>query len=109
MRRLLPLLLALVLPACRGTGAEGVAVPARMDMAQLVRPSSPNTALAAPEGFRPVPDIVTRRYDLPPAALYAAVQRVALAQPRTFALVAYPEALQAHFENFFLCFREMLH
>ena len=97
MRRLLPLLLALVLPACRGTGAEGVPVPGRMDMAQLVRPSSPNTALAAPAGFRPVPDIVTRPYGLAPEALFAAVQRVALAQPRTFAQVAYPEALQAHF------------
>ncbi len=97
MRRLLPLLLALLLPACRGTGAEGLDVPALMDMSHLVRPSSPNTALAAPQGFRPEPDIATPRYALPPERLFAAVSAVALAQPRTFAHASFPGALQAHF------------
>ena len=84
-------------PGCRGQGANGVAAPGQIDFAHLVRPSSPNTALAAPAGFAPAPDIQTRRYDLSPEALFAAVQRVATAQPRTYPQVAYPEAMQAHF------------
>lgn len=91
------MLLALLLPGCRGQGAEGLPVPGYIDFAHLVRPASPNTALAAPAGFEPSPDIVTRRYDMPPAALFAAIRRVALAQPRSFPQVEYPDALQAHF------------
>ena len=95
--RLLALLIGLALPACSGSGAEGVPVPPPMDMAALVRPATPNTALAAPAGFRPAPDIVTRPYGVPPQQLYEAVRRVALAQPRTYAHVAYDDRLQAHF------------
>jgi uncharacterized protein (DUF1499 family) len=95
--RLFALLLGLALPGCSGNGPEGLPVPPPMDMAAIVRPSSPNTALAAPEGFRPTPDIVTRRYDLEPAQLYDAVRRVALAQPRTWLQVAYDDHRQAHF------------
>lgn len=95
--RLLPLLLALLLPACSGHGAQGIPVPPPMDMAHLQRPGTPNTALAAPAGFAPKPDIVTLRYSVPPAALYAAIKRVALAQPRTYLLVAYDDRMQAHF------------
>jgi hypothetical protein len=95
--RLLALLLGLVLPGCSGKGPEGLPVPPPMDMAAIVRPSSSNTALAAPEGFRPPPDIVTRRYDVPPDQLYEAIRRVALAQPRTWLQVAYDDRLQAHF------------
>jgi len=97
MMRVLPLLLALLLPACRGTGAEGLADAQAIDMHQLLRPSSPNTALAAPEGFSPAPDIVTRRYDIAPELLFAAVQGVALAQPRTVSHAVFAERLQAHF------------
>ena len=96
MRRI-ALLLALLLAACSGHGAEGVKPPPPIDFSALVRPTTPNTALAAPAGFRPAPDIVTRRYNVPPQQLYEAVRRVALAQPRTFAHVAYDDRLQAHF------------
>ena len=97
MRRALPLLLGLVLSGCSGHGAEGIAKPPPMDFSRLVRPATPNSALAAPEGFAPAPDLVTRRYDLPPTTLYAAVTRVALAQPRTYLHVAYDDRLEAHF------------
>jgi uncharacterized protein (DUF1499 family) len=95
--RLLPLLLGLVLTGCRGHGAEGIAPPAPIDFGHLVRPGTPNTALAAPSGFNPAPDIITRRYDVPPARLYAAIRSVAASQPRTFPHVAYDERMQAHF------------
>ena len=97
MRRLLPLLLALVLPGCRGTGAEGLPPAVPIDMMRLERPASPNTALAAPQGFSPVPDIVTRRYTDDPDRLFARVGAMALAQPRTHAHAAFPELRQAHF------------
>jgi hypothetical protein len=96
--RLLPaLLLGLVLSGCRGEGAEGLPVPPPMDFAHLVRPRTSNTALAAPAGFTPTPDIVTRRYDVPPEKLFAAIRAVALAQPRTYLQIAYDGRLQAHF------------
>ena len=91
------LLVGLLLPACAGQGASGVPVPPPMDLAHLVRPTTPNTALAAPEGFAPTPDITTRRYDIGPDRLYAAVRAVATAQPRTYPQVAYDDRRQAHF------------
>ncbi len=90
------LLLSLLLPAC-GSGVNGVAPPPLLDMTHIVRPSSPNTALAAPEGFTPRPDIVTPSIGKPAAALFAAIVSVALAQPRTFLLARYDGQLQAHF------------
>lgn len=95
--RLLALLLGLALPSCSGNGAEGLPVPPPLDISAIVRPDTPNTALAAPAGFNPQPDLLTRRYNLPPAQLFAAVRRIALAQPRTFAQVTYDDRLQAHF------------
>jgi len=97
MRRVLPLLLALLLPACRGTGAEGLERPAPIDMTQLARPSTPNTALAAPAGFSPPPDIVTPAYAADPDRLFAVVQAIALLQPRTFAHGAATGTRQAHY------------
>lgn len=95
--RLAALLLALLLPACRGTGAEGLPAPEPMDMGRLARPATPNTALAAPAGFAPAPDIATRRYPVPPDRLFAAIRAVALAQPRTVLHAAFDDRLQAHF------------
>ena len=97
MKRLLPLLLALLLPACRGHGAAGLDPPAAIDFATLVRPSTPNTALAAPAGFTPAPDLVTPRYRTDPDRLFAAIRAVALAQPRTFAHGNVTGDRQAHF------------
>ena len=97
MKRLIPLVVGLMLSGCSGHGAEGIAVVPPIDWTHLVRPSTPNTALAAPAGSTPEPDIVTRRYDAPPAVLYAAIRRVALAQPRTYPHAVYDDRLEAHF------------
>ena len=94
--RLPTMMMGLILAGC-GTGVNGIAVPPPMDMTRIERPSSPNTALAAPAGFTPKPDIVTRPYDIPAPALYAAVIAVAEAQPRTFLLTRYDDKQQAHF------------
>ncbi len=75
-------LIGLVLPACGFPAAEGLPAPPPMDVAHIVRPSSPNTALAAPEGFTPRPDVVTPHYQVPAGRLFALVQDVAAGQPR---------------------------
>lgn len=90
-------LIGLVLPACGFTGAQGLPVPQPMDTAAIVRPSSPNTALAAPAGFTPPPDIVTQPYHLAAGHLFALIQDVAAAQPRTFQAALYPDKLQVHY------------
>lgn len=88
-------LLGLLLPACGAAGAHGLPVPPPMDAAQIVRPASPNSALAAPNGFALRPDIVTPVYPVPAERLYARIQAVAAARPRTFAAALYPDRLQA--------------
>ena len=85
------------LPACAASGAMGLPHPAQIDMDHIVRPASPNTALAAPAGTTPTPDIVTPEYPVAAARLYAATMAVAEAQPRTWLAADYPAALQAHF------------
>ena len=95
--RLLPMLVGLLMPACAYEGAAGLPVPGRMDFAGLHRPTSPNTALAAPAGFTPAPDVITRRYDVSPDALYAAVRHAAEAQPRTFEAAEYADIRQVHY------------
>ena len=93
----LPWLLSLIMPACGAVGVRGLPVPTPMDMAAIVRPASPNTALGAPVGFKPSPDLVTPSFPVPPARLYAAIRSVAAAQPRTFPAANYDERLQVHF------------
>jgi len=88
-------LLGLVLPACGAAGAHGLPVPPLMAITRIERPASPNTALAAPSGFRPPPDLVTPLYAVPPARLFAAVAAVAAKEPRTYPAVAYTAAMQA--------------
>jgi uncharacterized protein (DUF1499 family) len=90
-------LLGLFLPACAATGAQGLPVPSLMDMAHIERPASPNTALAAPEGFSPPPDLTTPVYHTSAPRLYAAVEVMAAAQPRTYRAAAYPDQLQVHY------------
>ena len=91
---LLARLLGLLLPACGAAGAYGLPVPPPLDVAHLVRPASDNTALAAPVGFRPVPDIVTPVYHVAAPRLFAAIRAVAAAQPRTWQAAIYPQRLQ---------------
>jgi hypothetical protein len=90
-------LLGFVLPACGAPGAQGLPVPPPMDMAHIVRPANPNTALAAPAGFTPPPDLPTPVYPVPAARLYATVQKMAVAQPRTYVAASYPDRLQVHY------------
>ncbi len=90
-------LLGLFLPACGAAGADGLPPPVPMDVMRIERPSSPNTALAAPAGFTPAPDVVTHVYTLPPARLFAAVRATAEAQPRVYRAALFPDRLQAHY------------
>jgi uncharacterized protein (DUF1499 family) len=90
-------LIGLALPACGFPAAEGLPMPPLMDVAHIVRPSSPNTALAAPAGFAPPPDIISPRYRLPADKLFLLVQDVAASQPRTFQAAKYPEQRQVHY------------
>ena len=94
--RLLPMLLGLVFPACGQEGVDGLPVPPPMDITRIERPASPNTALAAPEGFSPTPDVVTH-FKADPARLYAAIRAVAARQERVFLHAVYDEARQAHY------------
>jgi len=68
-----------------------------MALSEIVRPSTPNTALAAPLGFTPDPDIPTAEYSVPAARLYTAIRAVAGAQSRVFPAADYPDRLQAHY------------
>lgn len=90
-------LIGFVLPACGSPGAKGLPVPHLLDMSHIERPNSPNSALAAPAGTQPLPDIVTPTYDVPASQLYAAVVITAAAQERTFLAAEYPEQRQVHF------------
>jgi uncharacterized protein (DUF1499 family) len=90
-------LIGLVLPACGFPAADGLPTPPAMDVAHIVRAASPNTALAAPAGFTPTPDIVTPPYQATPEALFAAIQTVAAGQNRTWQAALYPAQRQAHY------------
>lgn len=89
-------MVALSLAAC-GSGVEGIATPPPMDLGAIVRPTTPNTALAGPAGYVPAPDVTTPVYAMPADALYAAVVAMAARQRRTFLLARYDDQRQAHF------------
>jgi uncharacterized protein (DUF1499 family) len=89
--------LGLFLPACGAPGATGLPPPRPIDMSHFERPASPNTALAAPSGFTPAPDIVTPQYAVPAQHLYEEVLAVAEGQPRTFLASNDRPRLQAQF------------
>jgi hypothetical protein len=73
-------LMGLVFPACAAIGAAGLPPPSLIDFAALVRPDTPNTALAAPDRATPVaPDIALAPFPVPPARLRQAVRAVARA------------------------------
>jgi len=90
-------LISLILPACGFPAAEGLPTPPLMDVAHIVRPDMTNTALAAPAGFSPSPDIITPPYHLSADRLFAMVREVATQQPRTYQAALYPEHLQADY------------
>jgi Protein of unknown function (DUF1499) len=92
----LALLAGLFLPACAASGAGGLPPPALIDFAHLERPSTPNTALAAPQGFRPPPDLITHPYSVAASRLYAALQDLSALQPRTYPAAAYASERQLH-------------
>ncbi len=90
-------LVGFVLPACAATGAGGLPTPQLIDLSHIQRPASPNTALAAPAGNEPAPDVVAPVFPVPASRLYAGLITMAAAQPRTFLAAEYPAVLQAHF------------
>jgi uncharacterized protein (DUF1499 family) len=90
-------LVSLIMPACGFPAAQGLPTPPLMDVAHITRPASPNTALAAPQGFQPNPDIVTPPYAVPPDRLFADIRGVADAQPRTYPAALYADHLQADY------------
>lgn len=90
--------LADALPGIRARlDAERAELAKPRDPGRLVRPASPNAALAAPEGFRPAPDVVSPDYAVPAPELYAALRSVGAAQPRTTLDAGFDEAMQAHY------------
>ncbi|HJS84028.1 MAG TPA: DUF1499 domain-containing protein [Acetobacteraceae bacterium] len=91
---LLARLLGRLLPACAVQGAQGVPLTT-FDVTRLTRPSSPNSALAAPAGFAPAPDRVTPTYPVPPRRLFAVLRAVAARQARTFLASEGAAGLQA--------------
>jgi uncharacterized protein (DUF1499 family) len=97
MIRVLPMLMGLLMPACGFEGTAGLPVPGLMDTARIERPTSPNTALAAPADFAPAPDITTQAYAVPPDRLFAAIRAVALAQPRVYEQAVFAAERQVHY------------
>jgi uncharacterized protein (DUF1499 family) len=99
-------LIGLLLPACAATGAAGLPVPPPMDFSRIVRPATPNTALAAsalPGTHAGIdaatavpPDLVTPLFPISAARLFAAVHDMAASQPRTFLTASYPDRGQEH-------------
>jgi uncharacterized protein (DUF1499 family) len=90
-------LLGFILPACAGSGAHGLPAPVLMDMSHIQRPGTPNTALAAPAGAVPAPDIATPTFQVPASRLYAAILAKAARQPRTYLAAEFSAERQAHF------------
>jgi uncharacterized protein (DUF1499 family) len=87
-------LVGLLLPACGAAGAHGVA-PTPLDLTHLHRPSSPNSALAAPARFVPRPDISLPDFAVAPATLWIAVRQAAQERPRTYPLQEAAGTMQA--------------
>ena len=78
----------------RGAGAAGLPRPALIDFAHLERLATPHSALAAPQGFQPPPDLVTHRYSVAGIRLYAAVKDIAAHEKRTYPAAEYAAQLR---------------
>jgi uncharacterized protein (DUF1499 family) len=89
-------LIGFLLPACAASRAEGLPQPQPTDLRRIERPPSPNTALAAPAGSIPTPDVVTPAYGMPAARVHDAMRAVAAAQPRTFVAADFAAEGQTH-------------
>ena len=76
---------------------EEVAAPAPGNISEIRRPATPNSFLAGPAGFRPTPDLQTRRFDLAPEQLLTAMNGMMAAQPRVTALADDPRRLRADY------------
>ncbi len=94
---LIATLLSLIFPACGQSGAAGVAPAPAGYLTHLERPASPNSALAAPAGFTPRPDLVLAPYPVPAARLAADLRATALATPRVYQLSASADGLEMQF------------
>lgn len=78
-------LIGLIFPACGFQGAAGLPPPVPIAFAVLERPSTPNTALAAPRDLvSGAPDIVLADFAVPAQRLRDALMVVAAMQPRTY-------------------------
>ncbi len=91
------LLASLFFPACANSGVGGLPPARYLDPHTIVRPKTPNTALAAPAGFAPKPDIETPLYKVPPATLFADLRKLAASEKRTYEQAAFPHRLQADY------------
>jgi uncharacterized protein (DUF1499 family) len=92
--RLLPWVIGLYLPLCATQGAQGIPAPGLVDLAHFAR-AKYSTVLIAPQGFNPPPDMIAPSFPVPAAKLFAAMQAIAAAEPRTYALDAKPGQYQA--------------
>ena len=84
------------MPASAAKGSRGLPIPDPVDLAAVARERGGKAVLAAPMAFVPAPALVTPEVNMPAAALYDALVRIALGQPRCFLAAAYPTRLQAH-------------
>ncbi len=94
---LLALLASLAFPACAQSGIGGLPPAHPIDPGAIVRPATPNTALAAPAGFAPKPDLETPVYRVPPATLFADLEKLAAGEPRTYLQATFADRLQAQY------------
>ncbi len=94
---LLALLASLIFPACADTGTGGLPPARFIDPTAIVRPATPNTALAAPTGFTPPPDLTTPLYNVPQAVLFADVEKLAAGETRTYTQHIFADRMQAQY------------
>ncbi|HVY14083.1 MAG TPA: DUF1499 domain-containing protein [Rhodopila sp.] len=90
-------LISFFLPACGFAGAQGLPVPPPMDATAIVRPATPNTALAGPESLKPIPDIFVPPFPVSPDRLFTLIRTVAASEPRTYEAAIYPDRRQVDY------------
>jgi uncharacterized protein (DUF1499 family) len=78
-----------------GQGVAGLPRPEPLDFQQLVLPSSPNAAFAAPPGFPVQAQLDTPLFPVPPEQLFETMKALAVTFPRTWLLADWPDLKQA--------------